>query len=82
MDKAKIEFIERMPPPTNVKGIRNFLGHVGFHRRFIKDFSKIVKVLCDLLYKDTPFYFNDEFFIAFDSLKKKLIFTPIITSLD
>ena len=38
VDKAKIEVIEQLPPPTNVKGIRRFLGHAGFYRRFIKDF--------------------------------------------
>jgi hypothetical protein len=37
--KAKIEVIEQLPPPTNVKGIRSFLGHVGFYRRFIQNFS-------------------------------------------
>ena len=31
VDKAKIGVIERLPPPTNVKGIRSFLGHAGFY---------------------------------------------------
>ena len=35
VDKAKIEVIEQLPPPTNVKGIHSFLGHAGFYRRFI-----------------------------------------------
>jgi hypothetical protein len=39
VDKAKIEVIEQLPPPVNVKGIRGFLGHAGFYRWFIKDFS-------------------------------------------
>ena len=37
--RAKIEAIEKLPPPSSVKGIRSFLGHVGFYRRFVKDFS-------------------------------------------
>ena len=41
VDRAKIEVIEQLPPPTNVKGVRSFLGHAGFYRRFIKDFSCI-----------------------------------------
>ena len=35
VDKAKIEIIENLPPPTLVKGVHSFLGHVDFYRRFI-----------------------------------------------
>ncbi|GKD91765.1 hypothetical protein Tco_1367272 [Tanacetum coccineum] len=41
VDKAKIDVISKLPPPTNIKGVRSFLGHASFHQRFIKDFSKI-----------------------------------------
>jgi hypothetical protein len=41
VDKVKTEVIEQLPPPTNVKGIRSFLGHAGFYRRFIQNFSQI-----------------------------------------
>ena len=54
VDLTKIAIIEKLSPPENVKGIRSFLGHVGFYRRFIKDFSKIVKPLCNLLKNDVP----------------------------
>ena len=53
VDKAKVETIEKLQYPTNVKGIRSFLGHAKFYRRFIKDFSKIYKPLCKLLEKDS-----------------------------
>ena len=49
VDKAKIEMIEKLPPPSSVKGIRSFVGHVGFYRRFIKDFSKLAKPLLNML---------------------------------
>jgi hypothetical protein len=57
VDRAKIEVIEQLPPPVNVKGIRSFLGHVGFYRRFIKDFSHIARPLTNLLAKDVSFDF-------------------------
>ena len=40
--RAKIEVIEQLPPPINIKGIRSFLGHAGFYRRFIKDFHTLL----------------------------------------
>nr|KYP47757.1 Retrovirus-related Pol polyprotein from transposon 17.6 [Cajanus cajan] len=58
VDKAKVDVIEKLPPPINVKGVRSFLRHAGFYRRFIKDFSKIANPLCTLLNKDQPFLFE------------------------
>ncbi|GJR58833.1 reverse transcriptase domain-containing protein [Tanacetum coccineum] len=72
VDKAKIEVISKLPPLTNSKGIRSFLGHAGFYRRFIKNFSKIARPLTKLLEKDTPFEFNDECHTALKLLKEKL----------
>ena len=51
VDQANITVIKTLMPPTTVKGIRSFLGHAGFYRRFIKDFSKISRPLCKLLEK-------------------------------
>ena len=81
-DRAKIEVIEKLPPPINVKRIRSFLGHAGFYRHFIKDFSQIARPLTSLLAKDAPFDFNDECLAAFHTLKKALISAPIIQPLD
>ncbi|CAN6677893.1 unnamed protein product [Malus baccata var. baccata] len=80
VDKAKIDLISKLPPPTSVKGVRSFLGHTGFYRRFIKDFSKISRPLCNLLAKDTAFDFNTDCLHAFNSLKQLLTSAPIITA--
>ncbi|KAK1677915.1 hypothetical protein QYE76_038763 [Lolium multiflorum] len=78
VDRAKVEAIEKMPYPRDVKGIRSVLGHVGFYRRFIKDFSKISKPLTNLLQKDVPFVFDDDCKEAFETLKKALTTAPIV----
>ena len=57
VDKAKVDAIEKMPCPKDIKGIRSLLGHAGIYRRFIKDFSKISRPLMNLLPKDIPFVF-------------------------
>ncbi|GJT05545.1 reverse transcriptase domain-containing protein [Tanacetum coccineum] len=80
VDKAKIDVISKLPPLTNIKGIRSFLGHANFYRRFIKDFSKISRPLTKLLKKDTPFEFDDECQKDFESLKEKLTCAPVIVS--
>ncbi|PHU11723.1 hypothetical protein BC332_18653 [Capsicum chinense] len=77
VDRAKIKAIERLPPPISVKGVRSFLGHVGFYQRFIKDFSKIANPLCKLLEKEAKFYFGEDFLKAFECLKGKLVEAPI-----
>ena len=71
VDKAKVDTIEKLPPPSLVKGIRSFLGHEGFYRRFIKDFSTIAKPLSNLLVQGVPFEFNDQCLKAFVFLKEK-----------
>ncbi|KAL4279775.1 hypothetical protein GQ457_03G015330 [Hibiscus cannabinus] len=78
VDKAKIEVISKLPPPTTVKGIRSFLGHAGFYRRFIEDFSKITKPLCSLLEQGRKFEFNNDCTKAFNLLKQKLVTAPIV----
>ena len=59
VDKAKIKVIAKISPPKYIKDIRSFLGHAGFYRQFIKDFSKIARPLTNLLAKDVPFDFDN-----------------------
>jgi hypothetical protein len=78
VDEANVDLISNIPPPYTVKEIRSFLGHAGFYRRFIKDFSMIARPLCRLLAKETPFEFDEECLKAFGALKEILMSTPAI----
>ncbi|GJV63808.1 reverse transcriptase domain-containing protein [Tanacetum coccineum] len=82
VDKSKIDVIAKLPHLTTVKGIMSFLGHAGFYRRFIKDFSKISQPMTHLVEKNTPFIFSEECIKAFQTLKKKLTEAPILIALD
>ncbi|KAK8918276.1 hypothetical protein KSP39_PZI021521 [Platanthera zijinensis] len=82
VDKAKLDVIEKLPPPNNVKMLRSFLGHAGFYRRFIKDFAKIAKPLSGLLEKDAKFQLSEECLNAFDTLKNRLTTAPIVITPD
>ncbi|GKC46030.1 reverse transcriptase domain-containing protein [Tanacetum coccineum] len=78
VDRAKIDVIAKLPYPTNVKGVRSFLRHAGFYRRFIKDFSIISKPMTKLQMKDAKFDFSDDCKRTFNILKEKLTTAPII----
>ncbi|KAL6312984.1 hypothetical protein AAG906_006900 [Vitis piasezkii] len=78
MDKAKVKLIVKLPSPTTIKGVRQFLGHVGFYRRFIKDFSKLARPLCELLVKDAKFVWDDRCQRSFEELKLFLTIAPIV----
>ena len=82
VDQAKVSIIETLQPPTTVKGIRSFLGHASFYKRFIKDFSKISRPLCILLEKDANFNFDELCKAAFDEIKSRLVTTPIMVTTD
>jgi hypothetical protein len=82
VDKAKVETVEQLPPPMDIKSLRSFLGHAGFYRGFIKDFSKITKPLIHLLQKDVAFDFDEKCLATFRTLKSALVSAPIIQPLD
>ncbi|KAM1376183.1 hypothetical protein ACFX2F_037951 [Malus domestica] len=78
VDKSKIDLVRHLPSPTSVREVRSFLGHAGFYRRFIKDFSKIAQPLCRLLQKEVAFEFTKECTASFNQLKELLTTAPII----
>ncbi|KAL0875989.1 hypothetical protein Bca101_025694 [Brassica carinata] len=78
VDKAKIDVMVSLPPPKTVKDIKSFLGHAGFYRRFIKDFSKISRPMPKLLCKEATFSFDEECLEAFKKIKGKLVSAPIV----
>ena len=82
VNQAKVYVIETLMPPTIVKGIRSFLGHAGFYRRFIKNFSKISRPLCRLLEKEAKFEFDEKCKCAFEEIKARLIRAPIMETPD
>ena len=82
VDTTKVELISKLPSATNVKTVRQFLGHAGFYRRFIRDFSKIAKPLYKLLEKDAKFEWDAECQEKFEELKAYLTTTPIVRAPD
>ena len=82
VDQVEVVVIKTLRPPTTVKGIRSFLGHAGFYRRFIKDFSKISIPLCRLWEKDANFDFDESCRSAFEEIKSRLVTSPIMLTPD
>ena len=79
VDKSKVKLIASLPTPKSVKDdVRSFLGHAGFYKRFIKDFSVISKPLCNLLTKDNVFEWTEHCEEAFVKLKNLLTSAPVI----
>nr|GEU63444.1 reverse transcriptase domain-containing protein [Tanacetum cinerariifolium] len=82
VNRAKVDVIAKLPHPTTIKGVRSFLSHAGFYRRFIQDFSKMARPMTHLLEKETPFVFFKDCIDAFKTLKKNLTEAPILVVLD
>ena len=58
------------------------MGHIGFYRRFIRDFSKIARPLCRLLEKDAKFNFDESCQYSFEEIKSRLVEAPIMAKPD
>jgi hypothetical protein len=74
----KVEAIQKFPEPKNEKGIQRFLGLAGFYRRFIPNYSNIIKPLTNLLRKDIPFEWSSQCQTSFNELKTKLTSTELM----
>ncbi|RDY13977.1 Retrovirus-related Pol polyprotein from transposon 17.6, partial [Mucuna pruriens] len=78
VDKSKIDVITSLPNLVFVREVRSFLGHAGFYRRFIQNFSKLALPLSKLLQKDVEFNFDQPYIEAFQELKSRLTSAPIL----
>ena len=75
---TKVVTVTNWEAPTIVGEIRSFLGLAGYYRRFIENFSKIVKPMTELLKKDTKFKWTEECEASFQELKKHLVTSPVL----
>ncbi|GKA92059.1 putative reverse transcriptase domain-containing protein [Tanacetum coccineum] len=78
VDPTKIESINDWTSPKTSTEIRQFLGLVGYFRRFTKGFSKVAKPMTKLMQKKVTFEWGDKQEAAFQTLKNKLCSAPIL----
>jgi hypothetical protein len=78
VNPTKIEVIVRLPPPKTQKEVRSFLGHAGYYRWFIENFTKIDAPMFGLLIKDVDFVWTEQCQNAFETLKSKLYVAPVL----
>ena len=82
VDPTKIKVIVGLPSPKSQKEVRSFLGHAGFYRHFIENFTKIVAPMFKLLTKDSEFHLTVSCQNVFEILKAKLLMGPILRGPD
>jgi hypothetical protein len=82
VDPSKVKDILEWKLPTTVHQVQSFLGLAGYYRRFIPDFSKIVKPITGLLKNDTKFDWSSKCNEAFEQLKVLLTTTPMLAQPD
>ena len=74
----KLEAVRKMPPPTTPKEIRQFLGLVGYYRKFVPKFADIARPLTNLTKLDVPYEWTNKCQEAFEFLKQMLLKEPIL----
>ena len=78
VDPANISIIVNIPAPNSVKQLRTVLGHTRYYRKFIKGYAKITTPMEKLLKKEVKFLWNEECQHSLDTLKEKMVTTPIL----
>ena len=78
----KLESIKEMPPPTTPKKVKQFLGLIGYYRKFVPRFTNVARHLTHLIRLDQPFEWSDKCQVSFELLKEALIKEPILRFLD
>ena len=74
----KLDSIKRMPAPTTPKEIKQFLGLVGYYKKFIPRFADIARPKTNLTKQDIPFEWTVQCQAAFEMLKEAIITSPIL----
>jgi hypothetical protein len=78
VDPGKVKEALEWKPPMTVSDVRSFLGLAGYYRRFILNFSKIVKPITELLKKGNKYVWGETCDKAFKYLKKLLTTSPVL----
>ena len=76
--KSRIEAIQKLLPPTTVKGCKSFCGMVNYLGLFCKDLQKTLKPIYELTRKEMPFYWTEFHQKAFEQVKELLIKPPVL----
>ena len=74
----KLEAVENMPPPKTPKEVRQFLGLVGYYRKFVPKFADIARPLTNLTKQDVKFEWTDKCQKTFQLLKDMLLKEPVL----